>query len=60
MIICNMEKPTDNNADQLNWLISADVAREWAKAATLARWAMIFAALSVVVGTGIDIYLFSL
>src|SRR5207248_10043563 len=30
---------------------SADEAREWAKAARLARWAMIFAALSVVLGT---------
>jgi hypothetical protein len=50
-ILGNVEKPTDNNADQVDWLISADEAQEWAKAARLARWAMIFAALSVVVGT---------
>ena len=24
-----MEKPTDNNADQADWSISADEAREW-------------------------------
>ena len=24
-----MEKPTDNNADQVYWSISADEAREW-------------------------------
>ena len=53
-----MEKPTDNNPD-LYWRLSPDEAREWAKAAALARWAMMFVALSVVVGSGIGIYLFS-
>ena len=24
-----MEEPTDNNADQADWSISADEAREW-------------------------------
>ena len=28
-ILGNMEKPTDNNADQADWSISADEAREW-------------------------------
>jgi hypothetical protein len=50
-ILGNVEKMTDNNADQVDWLISPDEFREWAKAARLARWTMIFAALSVVVGT---------
>ena len=50
-ILGNVEKSTDNNADRVDWLISADEARELEKALRLARWAMIFAALSVVVGT---------
>jgi len=28
-ILSNIEKPTDNNADQTDWFISADEAREW-------------------------------
>ena len=28
-ILGNVEKPTDNNADQADWFISADEAREW-------------------------------
>jgi hypothetical protein len=28
-IVRNMGRPTDNNADQADWFISADEAREW-------------------------------
>ena len=28
-ILGNVEKPTDNNADQGDWFISAEEAREW-------------------------------
>ena len=28
-ILGHMEEPTDNNADQADWSISADEAREW-------------------------------
>jgi len=28
-ILRNMGRPTDDNADQVEWFISADEAREW-------------------------------
>jgi hypothetical protein len=28
-ILRSIEEPTDNNADQADWFISADEAREW-------------------------------